>query len=453
MTDDDDDVSDEGTPLPRNPELREVVAARPSDRTAMIDLEAVEAKRAAKRQAQQIEDDAVEAAADGPDGANNEVTPLPASAPERDPDATGTLARGRKNKNKNKGQTEASRVVRDEQSRTGLSRTGQSRTGQSRTGRPSRMGGDDDGTAQDEAVDEAEATAQDDAAGDGQKSVTNLRRDGTRAGTQMKRKKTSRALSPAAAAAVVVIGVVVLIVGVFFAVRATAVLTVTTVPNAAQVLLDGEPVGTSPLQKRVRTGSHVVELALEGYEPFREVVDVPSAGLPFLQPLKALPPPPPPPPTPLEIASDVAGQARRLFDGGDLDGAVAKVDEIEKLVPDHKESADLRKAIKDAVAAREAARKKDAQLAAREGQLSRSRQLAEEGKRAYDQGKLGPARTALYESLKLDGKNPDPHRTLAKIFNRENEVEKVRYHLERFLALGGNDADFKVREWLKAHPK
>ena len=47
-------------------------------------------------------------------------------------------------------------------------------------------------------------------------------------------------------------------------------------------LVDGAVIGTSPLQKRVRTGSHVVELALAGYEPFREVVDVPSAGLSFL---------------------------------------------------------------------------------------------------------------------------------------------------------------------------
>lgn len=430
VTDDDDDVSDEGTPLPRNPELREVVPARPSDRTAMIDLEAVEAKRAAKRQAQQADDDA--AAAEQEAGADSEATPLPSSAPERDPEATGTLARGRKKK---KGQTEASRVVRDEQSRTAQSTM--------------RAEVPDDAGDPDRQEELKSST------GLSRRDLTNRgeARDGTRVGTQQMKRKKRRALSPAAAASVVVIGVVVLIVGVFFAVRATAVLTVTTVPHGAQVMLDGEPVGTSPLQKRVRTGSHVVELALEGFEPFREVVDVPSAGLPFLQPLKALPPPPPPPPTPAEIAADLAGQAKRLFDGGDLDGAIAKVDEIEKLVANHVESAAVRKAIKDAVAARESGRKKDAAFAAREAQLQRSRQLAEEGKRAYDQGKLGPARTALYEALKLDAKNPDPHRTLAKIFNRENEVDKVRYHLERFLALGGNDADFKVREWLKAHPK
>ncbi|MDP2344944.1 MAG: PEGA domain-containing protein [Deltaproteobacteria bacterium] len=428
----DDDVSDEGTPLPNNPALREVVQAKPSDRTAMIDLEAVQAKRAARAQshsaAQKDDDDG-----DGDGGDDvGEVTPPPESAPARDPEATGTLARGRKKKGKKEGT--GVRIVRDEQSRA--------------AGAPE---------VEDDVDGGLEATDREELRGDPRSRTDMSRRaprEGTRAdGTQQLRRSKRKPLSATAAASIVIIGLVALIVGVFFAVRATAVLTVTTVPHGALVNLDGEPVGTSPLQKRVRTGSHVIELGLAGYEPFREVVDVPSAGLPFLQPLKALPPPPPPPPTPAEIATDLAGQAKRLFESGDLDGAIAKVDEIEKLAPTHKESEEIRKAIKEAVAKRASDRKRDAASSAREAQLLKSRQLAEEGKRLYDSGKLGPSRTTLYEALKLDGKNPDPHRTLAKIFNRENEVEKVRYHLERFLALGGNDADFKVREWLKSHPK
>jgi hypothetical protein len=42
---------------------------------------------------------------------------------------------------------------------------------------------------------------------------------------------------------------------------------------------------------------------------------------------------------------------------------------------------------------------------------------------------------------------------LAKVWNRDGNVDKVRYHLERYLALGGADGDFKVREWLKIHKK
>ncbi len=411
---------DDGTPLPGNPALREVVPAGTGDRTSMIDLEAVQAKRAARR---------AEEEAEGENDVDSERTPPPDRPIGRDPDATGTLAR------KGKKQQGQARLVRDEQSRV-----------IERTERVDAVPDNGDDNVNDEA---------------GPRSLSRSgTRSGmsraTRAGTQNLRRPPAKAkqpLSPVAAASVVLIGVVGLIVAVFIAVRATGVLTVTSVPLGATVTVDGAVIGTSPLQKRVRTGSHVVELALAGYEPFREVVDVPSAGLSFLQPLKALPPPPPPPPTAFEIASDIAAQAKRLFDAGDIDGALARVAEIEKLVADHGPSRELRDAIKAAIAKREADAAASQASAATQARFARARALNDEGLKLYTAGKLGPARTALYDSLKLDAKNPDPHRTLAKIFNREDEVDKVRYHLTRFLELGGNDGDFKVREWLKSHAK
>jgi hypothetical protein len=417
----------------------------------MIDLEALEAKRAARRGA---------AATENADDDADEKTPPPAQALARDPDATGTMAKRRKGRARNG----AARLVRNERPQDNVDEEAVDE-GASDDDAGGDAGSDD--ADRDDAIAD-EATERDEARG-GTRSGMSRRersraggapREGTRTGmtrvkggTVVAPAKRRKPLSPIAAAAIVVIAVVALVVVVFVAARATAVLTVTTVPHGATVTLDGEAVGTSPLQKRVRTGSHVVELALAGYEPFREVVDVPSAGLPFLQPLKALPPPPPPPPTSAEIAADLMGQAKRLFDAGDLDGAIAKVDEIERLVPDHVPSSELRAAVRAAQAKRDTDVKADAASAARQAQLARSRQRAEEGRRLYDIGKLGPARTALFDALKLDARNPDPHRTLAKIFNREGEVEKVRYHLERFIELGGNDADFKVREWLKAHPQ
>jgi len=433
----DDDVSDEAEPLPGNPALREVVPATPSDRTAMIDLEALEARRVARRA-----HDAADA------GADDEQTPPPTKAPGRDPDATGTLARGRR-----KAKATPSQLVRNE-----------------RPGDDVDEPRDDGGDAGDESGDDVgerggttrsgmaprEATRAGTRSGmtrSGLARGDQTLRDGTRTGLKRATKVARRALSPAAAAAAVVLTVVALIVVVFVASRATGVLTVNTVPHGAAVTLDGEPIGTSPLQKRVRTGAHTIELSLAGYEPFREIVDVPSSGWPFLQPLKALPPPPPPPPTPAEMAADLAVQVKRLFDAGDLDGALGKVLEIERVVADHAPSAELRKAVRDADVQRQEAQRKGAAQAAFAAQLARARQKAAEGRRLYEQGKLGPARTVLFEALKIDPKSPDPHRTLAKIFNREDDIAKVRYHLERFLELGGNDADFKVREWLRTHAK
>jgi hypothetical protein len=463
----DDDVSDEHESLPGNPAIREVVPSAPTDRTAMIDREAIEAKRAARRAAESPRD-----ADDDVDSAHEENTPPPAPGARRDPDATGTLARRR------------------QKSRGGTAHGPRSADLKNGEGEDGHEGGYDDGAEQDDASALAERTSRDDARGarartgfsrhDATKggagtgggtgggngrgrapTGADAEREGTRTGltratmlrTAAKPAPPRRPLSPFAAAAAVVLGVIGLIGAVVVASRATGVLTVTTVPHGATVTLDGEVIGTSPLQKRVRTGAHTIELSLQGYEPFREVIEVPSSGWPFLQPLKALPPPPPPPPTSAEIAADEAAQVKRLFDAGDLDGALAKVVEIERLVPDHAPSAALRRAVHEADDKRRDSLRQNESQAAFAGQLARARQLAAQGRQFYDGGKLGPARTALFQSLKLDPKNPDPHRTLAKIFNRENDVVKVRYHLERFLELGGNDADFKVREWLRTHTR
>ena len=120
----------------------------------------------------------------------------------------------------------------------------------------------------------------------------------------MSTRPTKKSLTGTQAAFLVVFGVLALVAAIVFFARATAVLTVTTVPPGASVLLNGEPIGLSPIQKRVRTSTHTIELSLDGYEPFKEVVDVPSAGLPFLQPLQKKPPPPPPPPTAAQIADE-----------------------------------------------------------------------------------------------------------------------------------------------------
>ncbi len=412
---DDDDVSEEGTPLPGNPAFPDVVPAGASDRTSMIDLEAVEARRAARRA-----ELAREAAVNDASGHERSATAVRQGEPERDVDATGTLARRART-------PKSARLVKEEQTRSRADLPGpplaEATTGIT-AAEPSAMGA----------------------------SRVGLTRGG---GSQrLKRPPTpKKPMSAAAASALVALVVVGLIVGVFFAARATGVLTVTTVPLGAAVTIDGEPIGTSPLQKRVRTGSHMLELALDGFEPFREVVNVPSDGLAFLQPLKALPPPPPPPPSPAEVAADLAAQVKRLFEAGDLDGAAARSAELVRIVPDHEPSRALRAAVDAALSERGSQAAQRQQAAAAAARVMRARQLSDEGLRLYQAGKLTPARTTLYDAIKLDPKNPDPHRTLAKIFNREDDIEKVRYPLERFLTLGGNDGDFKVREWLKSHPR
>lgn len=454
--------------LPGNPRLAEPVAASPADRTSMIDLEAIEAKR--KKRAPEPTAGDGEGEEDG-----DERTPPPAEPLEEDGEATGTLhrARGRRRDptqvraraprstrgagieegddiddlddvddgddvegGEDGGDLPDDRRVNEELTDREMSRTGRSR-------RRSRQGTAVDGTGVRERPSRE----------DTERVRGGTRTGMTRGGTQVKARGPRRVLTGTQAAFIALVTVVGLIGAIIFVARSTAVLTVTTVPPGAEVILDGKVLGLSPVQKRVRTGSHVVELHRDDYEPFKEVIDVPTGGLPFLQPLQKKPPPPPPPPTPAQIAEELATSASQGFAAGDLDLAKKKLDDALKLVPEHAGAKALLPKVAEAIAQRDAQALRAEAAAAREARLRQARVLAEEGQRLYNKNQLGPAKEKLYASLRLDADNPEPHRTLGRIFNREDQVDKVRYHLQRYLDLGGADGDFKVREWLKAHPR
>jgi hypothetical protein len=407
---DGEDLVDVPEELSGNPRILEPVASSPADRTSMIDLEAIEAKRKVKRTASEGE------------GVGDDKTPPPSQPNEADRDATGTLQRTRNQAADRHDSIPEDRRVNEEPTNKDLS--SRSRTGRSRITSMTSAGRD----------------------------VVVVPASGTRTGMKTA-PRPRRAMSGTQAAVLVMFGVLALVGAIMFFARATAVLTVTTVPPGASVALDGEAVGLSPLQKRVRTSSHTVELSLDGYEPFKEVVDVPSGGLPFLQPLQKKPPPPPPPPTSAQIASELVAAARAAFEAKDLEGARRKVAQALRLEPELPEATSIMKDIGEATAVRAESARKAALSAANGARLQQARVLAEEGRRLYGKGSLGPAKEKLYASLKLDDDNPEPHRTLGRIFNREDQVDKVRYHLQRYLELGGADGDFKVREWLKTHAR
>src|SRR5690606_19176059 len=53
-----------------------------------------------------------------------------------------------------------------------------------------------------------------------------------------------------------------------------AVVSVTSEPAGAQLFVDGEPRGTTPLKAEIMAGTHPVELRLEGFKPWRTDVQV-----------------------------------------------------------------------------------------------------------------------------------------------------------------------------------
>ncbi len=282
-------------------------------------------------------------------------------------------------------------------------------------------------------------------------------------------------------------------------------LTVTSVPPEAVVLVDGKDEGKAPLQTRVKLGTHTIELKLDGYEPFKEVVNVPEDGLQFLQPLKALegytPPAPaaadggaaaeaepadggpdaPPAAGDPQVQADLlAGAAQRLIDDGKYDDALSKIKDLIKIAPDDSRGEDLLDDLADAKAGGRASSsgktgrgkhgkrgKRDGRRAGRDdddGGDERVRVIApkdpeerkaaakaayQEGERLFRNNQLSQAKRKFQEAIQLNSKFYFPHRSIARIFQREGNLKKARYHLGRYLRLGGPDPDLKVRNWLE----
>ena len=269
---------------------------------------------------------------------------------------------------------------------------------------------------------------------------------------------------------------------ILFGPSSTAMLTVTTVPPGAQVTIDGVEVGRAPLQKRVKPGTHTIALSLDGYAPIKEVVAVPKEGLPFLQPLKALPSQPPTSGTiphdggPLSAAKAtadaLAARAEALIAAKDFDGARAKIKELIVAAPDDPRGDALMEKLSSSKAAalsktpgrpgRETAgdrqknrtdKRPTRQNIAPADRKDAAKAAYAEGERYARLRQFDRAKLQFKEAIQLDGTLYLPHRALARIYRREGNLKQTRYHLKRYLRLGGPDRDLKVRRWLEDNPR
>lgn len=403
--------------LPGNPHLREVQQVSPTDHTAVIDLEAIEAERERRGIARPPEP---EPEPEAPEADEEEE--------RADPDRTGTLH---------------------------LDQMGSSGDMASPEG--------DAG----ESVEKTEITRQ----------APPGMGDKTEAARLPLERRPKRAGLPPLALGGIVLGAVLLAGGLvsgamFYLAKKQAVLTVTSVPPGATVLVDGKRVGSAPVQTRVAPGNHVVELELAGYRPFKEVVDVPAEGMPFLQPLERDPNAPvseaddagpsaeadagsdalenPPHEVPAGLTADaLLAEFDELLAAGDFDGALAKVKELIRHHPDDPRGDALFGRLADA---RVKAASAPTEKRPRRDKKKQAREAFAEGEALYREGAVVDARGKLQAAVQLDSRFASPHRSLARIYEREGNVAKARYHLERYLRLGGPDPDYRVQRWLEDNP-
>lgn len=484
-----DDVELIDVALPRNPVLPRVMTVAPSEQTAMLDLDALAAERA--RRGFATPDDAPEEVEE-----YQPLTTADEGAPV-DPDLTSSLKRLRRARRvpgtaEVEGPRQEGAAV--DESEESLVRRGR---GASLAGHELRE--DVEGRTRASALRSSLRSSLRDSVHDEVTEQTRRPRDsrtGRETSEELGRVRSRSSLVPASraerarrgwAGAAVVIALGGGAAGYAY-VYNSGVLSVTSAPPGATVSIDGEVAGTAPLHQRVRVGSHVVELQLAGYLPFKEVVDVEREGLPFVQPLT----PDPEGARPPSIAEDGgpdeerqdgtdAGQpqvdsssagvvpeetpegAEALFArfdeqlaAGRLDAALATLKEAVRVAPSDPRTDALFPRL---TAAQSRASKPTGGVP---GSIRRSppepRRGADAAKVAFAEGEAevrrqrpAEAREHFLEAIRLDPSYADPHRSVARIFERDGDLSRARYHLERYLRLGGPDHDRRVRRWLEEH--
>jgi len=432
-------IAAENDALDENPELKDVLQVNPDDATSMIDLEAMEDKIRERVEQKRAAD--VERAA----RAMKEAERL-------DPDATGTLDLESLEKKL------ASRQGGDVEDVTKIEKHEQTLV--------TRQGKKGDSSAEPRAPSGAA------------KKADAPPRDRGRVVT-------------IALLAIGVVGAIGAAVGIGLYVTRGEPLTVISVPPGATVVVDGQQVGQSPVTARAAVGSHTIELTLAGYEPFKDVVDVPKGGTSFREPLKALPEGARPKPEARAdagtvdggpSADDVTARVRAFIASKDFDGALAAIKALIAANPDDARADALLAEVTDAKTGGGATRTGDDATTAPGGRdktpdkrpggkrprdpeprpvddkpvgkekAASARGAYEDGERAYQSGRVDDAKLSFKESIQLDPRFYLPHRSVARIYEREGNIKQARYHLQRYLDLGGPDADLKVRRWLESHP-
>lgn len=254
------------------------------------------------------------------------------------------------------------------------------------------------------------------------------------------------------------------LVGSVWAWAQSEVVTITTLPPGANVWMDNEHLGKSPLQKRMWLGKHKLTLHLPEHIKFEDLIEVPKGGLRFEQRLEKMADPSAQPDasesdesvgTPAQSADAFVQIIEDLLTANDLDAAFLTTKRMLKEFPEDRRGDVLLDRVIE-LRVEETATQRS--LAAMPAPKKPSRPK-ENGKaicanalELYEVGDLELAKQNLQKCVQLVPQHAKAHRTLGRIFESEKNVPKVRYHLQRYLDVGGDDVDGRVQAWLNSHP-
>lgn len=243
------------------------------------------------------------------------------------------------------------------------------------------------------------------------------------------------------------------------------VVTITTLPPGANVWMDNEHLGKSPLQKRMWLGKHKLTLHLPEHVKFEDLIDVTRGGLRFEQRLEKMDEqaaqadestPGDVPAAEVQSADSFVQIIEVLLAANDLDKAFATTKRMLKQFPtDRRGDALLDRVIELRV--EETATARSLAAIPPPKKVSRPKDdgkaICAKALELYEIGDLEIAKQKLQKCVQLRPQHAKAHRTLGRIFESEKNLSKVRYHLQRYLDVGGDDVDGRVEAWLKSHPR
>ena len=258
-------------------------------------------------------------------------------------------------------------------------------------------------------------------------------------------------------------------------------LSIVTSPSGASVEIDEVLSGETPTSIIVSPGSHAVTIRHEGFQAFSQVINVPRGGRPLTVALVKRDSPEQADNSEateegnLEFkmrADSIFAELEALEKVGDYDLADARLQVLAVMVPDDprvaaglKRLAELKAkaAKKETANQKQDSQKKPAKhvvaidTGPNPAQMSRSQReryadkMFQKGRRLYRAKKIAEAKEYLLRSIRYDASFYPPHRVLARVYNREKNIKKAKYHLSRYIDLGGPDKDYKIRQWLASH--
>ena len=231
-----------------------------------------------------------------------------------------------------------------------------------------------------------------------------------------------------------------------------ASLLVTTIPTNSEVWIDSRLKGKTPIQIDLETGFYDLEIKNKGFHAFRDVIELSAKGLTLSKELTRLTEEKP---STTPSADKILEDTHKALRDKNTAAAFSNVKEFLRLYPE-----DPRGMILLTNVGEQQALLKKENKSVKENKVTSTPQKnlpawherLQTAERLLKENKNDEAKQMLAQLLKEKPNKPRTHRLLARVALSSQDFSTTRYHLQRYLVLGGSDSDGQVKKWLHENP-